>query len=169
MRILSSVLFIGVSASALWACASSTPEAQAPATEDTAASEASAAPAQSAAPAPLPTTWQKDMPKEQQIAFMKEKVIPAMTPVFKEHDAKEFANFGCETCHGPEYKTPTQYLPALTFKDGKLTAFETDPEISKWMAEKVVPAMASAMGMEPFNPETKQGLGCGACHAIEPG
>lgn len=169
MRILSSVLFAGMSASAVWACASSTPEAQTPVGEEAPTSEASAAPADSAAPVPLPTSWQKDMPKDTQIAFMKEKVIPAMTPVFKEHDAKEFENFGCETCHGPEYKTPTQYLPALTLKDGKLTAFETDPEISKWMAEKVVPAMAGAMGLPPYNPETHEGFGCGGCHAIEPG
>lgn len=165
MRIFSSVLFIGVAASALWACASSTPEAQSPSADDAPA----ATPAASAAPAEVPATWQKDMSKELQIAFMKERVIPAMAPVFKEHDAKEFANFGCETCHGPEYKTPTEYLPALTMKDGKLTAFETDPEVAKWMAEKVAPAMAEAMGLPPYNPETHEGFGCGGCHAIEPG
>jgi hypothetical protein len=168
MRLLSTVLIASLSASAVWACASGTPEAQTPA-DETPATEASTAPAASAAPLELPATWQKDMSKEMQIAFMKEKVIPAMDPVFKAYDAKEFANFGCETCHGPEYKTPTQYLPALTLKDGKLTAFETDPEVSKWMAEKVVPAMAAAMGMAPYNPETHEGFGCGGCHAIEPG
>lgn len=166
MRLLTGVLFATTSMSALWACASSTPEAQAPDAEQAPTAEA---PEAKTAPAEVPATWQKDMPKETQIAFMQQKVMPAMGPVFKEHDAKEFANFGCETCHGPEYKTPTQYLPALTLKDGKLTSFETDPEISKWMAEKVVPAMAAAMGMEPYNPETHQGFGCGGCHAIEGG
>jgi hypothetical protein len=166
MRLLSSVLSVAVGASAVWACASSTPEAQTAAAEEPKAADTSGT---EKTAAPLPDTWQKDMSKELQIAFMKERVMPAMTPVFKEHDAKEFANFGCETCHGPEYKTPTQYLPALTLKDGKLTSFETDPEISKWMAEKVVPAMAGAMGMPPYNPETNEGFGCGGCHAIEPG
>ena len=32
---------------------------------------------------------------------MKEKVTPAMAPLFQQHDASEFADFGCKTCHGP--------------------------------------------------------------------
>lgn len=164
MKLGTSVLLVGLAVSAVWACASSTPEAQTPEEgAPTAAAE------EGKAVTAVPEKWSKDMTKEQQIAYMKEKIMPAMAPVFKEHDAEEFANFGCETCHGPEYKTPTEYLPALTLKDGNLTCFTEDPEDSKWMAEKVLPAMAAAMGMEPYNPETHQGFGCGGCHAIEGG
>lgn len=166
MKLGTSVLMVGLGVSAVWACASSTPEARAP-EEGAPAAETTAA--EGAAPAPLPEKWSTDMTKEQQIAYMKEKVMPAMDPVFKEHDPKAFEKFGCETCHGPEYKTPTQYLPALTLKDGNLTCFTEEPEVSKWMAEKVVPAMAAAMGMAPYDPATHQGFGCGGCHAIEGG
>lgn len=167
MKVTTSVLLIGLGVSAVWACASSTPEAQTP--EAGAAPAESAPPAAEAAPAPVPEKWSKDMTKEQQIAYMKEKIMPAMAPIFKEQDPKAYEKFGCETCHGPEYKTPTQYLPALTLKDGNLTCFTEEPEVSKWMAEKVVPAMAAAMGMAPYDPATHQGFGCGGCHAIEGG
>lgn len=166
MRLVTSVLLVGLGVSVAWACASSTPEAQAP-EEGAPAADTTAAPA--AAPVATPDKWSKDMTKEQQIAYMKEKIMPAMDPVFKAHDAKAFEKFGCETCHGPEYKTPTQYLPALTLKDGNLTCFTEDPEVSKWMAEQVVPAMANAMGMAPYNKETHEGFGCAGCHAIEGG
>lgn len=168
MRLFTTLLLSGIGISAVLACASSTPEAQEPAA-GAPSSDASDAPSASAAPVVVPEKWEKGMTKDQQIAFMKAKIMPAMTPVFQEHDAKAFEKFSCETCHGPEYKTPTEYLPALTMKDGKLTSFEEDPEVSKWMAEKVVPAMAAAMGMEPYNMETHQGFGCGGCHAIEQG
>ena len=49
---------------------------------------------------------------------------------------------------------------------GKITSFEKKPEISKFMAEQVVPHMATAMGMKPFDPATKEGFGCGGCHTV---
>lgn len=168
MKLGTSVLLVGLGISAVWACASNTPEAQAP-EEGAPTAETPATGTAEAAAAPLPEKWSKDMTKEQQIAFMKEKIMPAMDPVFKAHDAKEYEKFGCETCHGPEYKTPTEYLPSLTLKDGNLTCFTEDPEVSKWMAEKVVPAMAAAMGLPAYDPATHQGFGCGGCHAIEGG
>jgi cytochrome c551/c552 len=168
MRLSSGVLLFGLGVSAILACSSSTPEAQAPEAEPP--EEGAAGADTAAAPTPLPDVWdEKNMTKDQQIAFMKERVMPAMAPVFKEHDPKAFEKFGCETCHGPEYKEPTEYLPALTLKDGNLTSFVDDPETSKWMAEKVVPAMAAAMGLPAYDPATHQGFGCGGCHAIEGG
>jgi len=115
----------------------------------------------------LPDVWSDSMPKEQQAAFMKAKVMPKMKPVFEGHDATKYANANCATCHGPKYQNPHEFLPKLTFKDGNITAFAEKPEISKWMAEKVVPEMAAAMGEKPFDPETKTGFGCGGCHTVE--
>ena len=100
------------------------------------------------------------------MAFMKTRVVPAMGPVFQSHDAK-YANFSCKTCHGPEYKNPHDFLPKLTMKGGNLTAFAEKPEISKFMAESVVPKMATAMGLPPYDMKTHQGFGCGGCHTIE--
>lgn len=101
------------------------------------------------------------------MAFMSTRVMPPMSKVFKEHDAKRFAEVTCKTCHGPMYKEPKEFLPKLVMKDGKLTSFAEKPEVSKFMAEKVVPAMASAMGQAPYDPATHKGFGCGGCHAIE--
>lgn len=101
------------------------------------------------------------------MAFMGQRIMPAMGKVFKEHDGKHFADFSCKTCHGPQYKEPREFLPKLVMKDGQITSFAEKPEVSKWMAEQVVPAMATAMGMQPYDPKTHQGFGCGGCHAIE--
>jgi hypothetical protein len=73
----------------------------------------------------------------------------------------------CKTCHGPAYKEPKEFLPHLTMKDGKITAFAEKPEVSKFMAEKVVPEMAAAMGQPPYDPATHKGFGCGGCHTID--
>jgi hypothetical protein len=137
------------------------------ATEAPKAAETPAAPAApEAPPAPAHDVWTKDLNKDQQVAFMKKNVVPEMEPVFKAYNAKDFEKFSCKTCHGPAYKNPHDFLPKLVFKDGKITSFEKKPEISKFMAEQVVPHMAAAMGQKPFDPATKEGFGCGGCHTI---
>jgi len=106
------------------------------------------------------------MTKDEEIAFMKKNVVPEMEPVFKSYNAKRYAEFSCKTCHGPKFKEPKEYLPKLTFKDGKLTAFADKPEIAKFMAEQVVPHMATAMGLKPFDMTTHTGFGCNGCHTV---
>jgi hypothetical protein len=139
------------------------PETPAGPTPEPAAAEGGAA---EAAPVALPDAWSADMTKEQKAAFMKQRVVPAMAPVFQGF-SEDFADFSCETCHGPDYKLPKEVLPELVMKDGQITAFAEAPEASKFMAEQVVPAMAQALGLEPYNPETHQGFGCGGCHAMK--
>ena len=97
---------------------------------------------------------------------MKKYVVPEMEPIFKAYNAKRYEKFGCKTCHGPKFQEPKDYLPKLTFKDGKLTAFADKPEISKFMAEQVTPHMASAMGLKPFDMATHTGFGCNGCHTV---
>jgi hypothetical protein len=135
-----------------------TPEAPKPA-ETAAAPEAPAAPAHD--------VWTEGMSKDAEVAFMKKNVVPEMEPVFKGYNAKRYGEFGCKTCHGPKFKDPKEFLPKLTFKDGKMTAFAEKPEIAKFMAEQVVPHMATAMGMKPYDPATHTGFGCGGCHTID--
>ena len=160
--------------STLAACGGDAPPPATPASPAASAAPAdsSAAPASSAssaavAPTTLPTTWSDTMPKEQQMAFMKQNVQPAMAKVFQAHDATKYADFGCKTCHGPEYKNPHAFLPHLAMKDGKMTAFADKPAVSKFMAENVVPQMATAMGEKPYDMATHQGFGCGGCHTID--
>ena len=131
------------------------------------AESAAAAPAAPEAPAaPAHDVWTKDLTKDQQVAFMKKNVVPEMEPVFKGYDAKRYDKFDCKTCHGPAYKNPHDFLPKLTFKDGKIVEFEKHPAVAKFMAEQVTPHMATAMGMKPYDPATKEGFGCGGCHTI---
>jgi cytochrome c551/c552 len=101
------------------------------------------------------------MTKDEQVAFMKARVMPRMSKVFTKTETT------CKTCHGPAYKEPKEFLPHLTMKDGKITAFAEKPEVSKFMAEKVVPEMAAAMGQPPYDPATHKGFGCGGCHTID--
>jgi len=147
-------------------------ESAAPAASSAPVASASAAPAaSSAAPVAVPSAWSKDLPKDQKVAYMKAVIVPKMKQVFQDHDAKEFAEFGCGTCHGKPPKDPHEALPKLTMKGGKMTAF-TDKDKkkaaeAKWMMEKVVPEMAAAMGMKPFDMKTKEGFGCGGCHTVD--
>jgi hypothetical protein len=108
------------------------------------------------------------MTKDQQVAFMKKNVVPEMGPVFKAYDAKRYAEFGCKTCHGPKFKLPKDYLPKLIFsKEGKLVSPADEPELAKFMGEQVMPHMAAAMGLKPFDMTTHTGFGCGGCHTVQ--
>lgn len=144
-------------------------QAPAAAPDESAASTGEAQGAASVAPAEggLPDVWSSDMTDEQKGQFMKERVAPAMAQVFQGADPEHYGNFGCKTCHGPEYKAPKEFLPPLTMKDGQLTAFAEKPEVAKFMSEQVVPAMAKALGLQPYDPATQQGFGCGGCHTMK--
>jgi hypothetical protein len=137
----------------------------APAPEAPKPAETAAAP--EAPPPPQHDVWKEGMTKDEEIAFMKKNVVPEMGPVFKGYNAKRYAEFGCKTCHGPKFKEPKDYLPKLTFKDGKLTAFADKPEIAKFMAEQVAPHMATALGLKPFDMTTHTGFGCNGCHTVQ--
>jgi hypothetical protein len=170
-----------VSLVAAAACGGSAPPATAPAAPtDSSAAAATAAPTDTAAPAgsaaaaPADTSgaaagaWSKTtLSKEQQAAYMKTKVMPAMSPVFKGHDATKYADFGCKTCHGHPFQDPHDFLPHLTFSGGALTQFKTKPEMSKWMHEQVEPGMATAMGQQPYDMKTNTGFGCKGCHTVD--
>jgi hypothetical protein len=153
-------------------CGGSSPDAASPeATVETVPE--TAPPAQSAeAPEPAhpaaPATWAEALTPEQKGAFMAQRVVPAMQPVFA-----QATEFGCKTCHGPAqvegkaFAHPNQYLPRLEFKNGKLTQFETHPEVAKFMSEKVLPAMAQVMGKELYSEANPTGMGCNGCHAVD--
>src|SRR6185295_13736438 len=103
-----------------------TPQTTAP----TASASASTAP--SATASATAEGWSDSMSKDQQAAFMKAKVVPAMGPVFQAHDGKKYAEFGCKTCHGPAFKVPKDFLPHLHFEGGKLKEAAAKPEMAKF-------------------------------------
>lgn len=152
-----------VAATALLACGGSQPAATTPAGEAAANGENAAD-----APADGELVWSDSMPTKEKGIFMKKKVMPAMTKIFQDHDAKEFADFSCKTCHGPSMKPkPSEFLPTLHVKGGKMAEAEEHPEMAKFMHDSVTPAMAQLFGKKPYDPATKEGFGCGGCHKVE--
>ena len=98
---------------------------------------------------------------------MKANVKPRMAPLFQAHDPARHADFGCKTCHGPEWKKPREFLPTLTIKDGKLAAPPEKSALVKFMVETVTPQMAQVLGKPPYDPATGTGFGCIGCHVME--
>lgn len=162
---------VGSSLAIFAACGGGTPAANTPAPEPSTSASAveSAAPVASA-PAPVvapAAPWSDGWSMDQKVAFMKANVMPKMGPIFQAADAKKYGDFTCKTCHGPDNKEPKAFLPHLTLKGGKLTCFAEKPEVSKFMMEKIAPAMADALGEPHYDPKTQKGFGCGGCHTID--
>lgn len=116
----------------------------------------------------LPDVPFEKLDHDQQIEFMKTKVVPAMTPIFQNHDKTKYAEFGCKTCHGPgaekgEFDMPNAGLPVLDFKD--MSKFKK--EDIEWMGGEVKPAMAKLLGLPEYTPENPTGFGCPQCHTIK--
>lgn len=150
------------------ACGGNEPQPTSPTgPQGTASAPATTAAVAPTAPAAAVTAFRDAKGKDAQMAYMQTQVQGRMGKVFQAHDGKRYADFSCKTCHGPNYVEPKAFLPKLTMKGGNLTAFAEKPEVSKFMAEKIVPEMAAAMGEKPYDPATHQGFGCGGCHAIE--
>jgi predicted small lipoprotein YifL len=125
----------------------------------------SPAPTPPAAPSALPDVAFDKLDQDQRIQFMKQKVMPAMKPLFEKHDAAKFADFGCVTCHGKQAKDghfdmPNPELPKLDF--GNMAKYK--PEDLEWMKTDIMPAMAKVLQVEPYSPETQKGFGCLGCH-----
>ncbi len=153
-----------LAATALVACGGSQPAAETPAAPG-------AAPAGEAPAAEVPggaeLVWKDDMPTKDKAEFMKQKVLPAMTKTFQDYDAKKYEKFSCKTCHGKDMKPkPVDALPELHMKAGKLAEADTNPDMVKFMHEKVAPQMADIFGKKPYDPATNQGFGCGGCHKM---
>jgi hypothetical protein len=100
---------------------------------------------------------------------MKQKVMPEMKPLFQKHDAKDFAEFGCKTCHGDEVKDghfdmPNPKLPKLNFKDHNS---KYEPADLEWMGKEIMPTMGKILNLPLHSEENPKGFGCLACHTLE--
>lgn len=148
LLVLSSVVL-----AALTACGSKSPAPTSPTTDAVVA---------------LPDVAFDKLDHDQRIAFMRQKVMPVMKPIFVGHDAKDFAEFGCQTCHGAEAKDghfdmPNAKLPKLNFKDmTKWKQADLD-----WMKNEVTPAMAKLLGEPMYSEQNPKGFGCLGCHTME--
>lgn len=116
----------------------------------------------------LPDVPFDKLENDQKIAFMKQKVVPTMKPIFQNHDAKRYAEFGCKTCHGEQAKEghfdmPNPNLPKLNFAD--MSKFKK--EDLDWMHDQVWPTMGKLLQMPLFSKDNPKGFGCLACHTEE--
>ena len=149
---------------------SSTPP---PAVADAAASvDAAAAPdaAMEGSGSAASTEGQSEFDKlshDDKVKFMKTKVMPVMKPIFQKFDAKDYANFGCKTCHGKEpqkakYKMPNPDLKPLDF--AAIKAGKEDPKMVEFMSKHVKPEMAKIFGVPEMSKTQPDGFGCLECH-----
>lgn len=111
-----------------------------------------------------------DLSRDDKIKFMKEQVMPAMKPLFRKFDAKEFAKVNCKTCHGKDpkgskYEMPSKDLPALDFD--AIKAGKEDPEMVEFMSKVVKPEMAKLLGEAEATESNPDGFGCLACHTMK--
>jgi hypothetical protein len=102
---------------------------------------------------------------DQRAAFMKQKVVPAMKPIFQAHDPKEFEKFGCQTCHGAQAKDghfdmPNPDLPKLNFAD--MAKFKKDD--LDWMKNEVWPTMGNLLQEKLYSEDNPKGFSCLHCH-----
>lgn len=163
LKISTLVLSFGVAGGLLAACGSATTPAE---SAEPAPSSGDGAEAPGASEGTAESTVKEfdEMSAPEKMKHMKTVVAPHMAKVFQEASAEEYANFGCANCHGPgakegNFEMPSAALPALNKEE-----MDEHPEVTKFMAERVVPEMAKLLGEEPYNPETQKGFGCFDCH-----
>lgn len=124
--------------------------------------------AEGAATVALPDLPFDKLDRDQRVAFMKQKVVPQMKPIFQSHDSKDFSDFGCKTCHGDQAKQghfdmPNPKLPKLNFKD--MSKFDKDD--IEWMQKQVEPTMARILDLPLYSKENPKGFSCLNCHTTE--
>jgi hypothetical protein len=113
----------------------------------------------------LPDVPFDQLDHDQRMEFMKTVVFPTMKPLFQNHDAKKFAVFQCETCHGKgaadgHFDMPNAELPKLNF--GDMSKFKK--EDIEWMGKDIKPTMAKLLKLPEYTPENPKGFGCLECH-----
>jgi hypothetical protein len=124
-------------------------------------------------PESAPDVAWKDKTREQREAHMRSAVHPFMSAMFAGFDRERFAVVECRTCHGSgaadgTYRMPNPDLPRLPgASDGFERLMAEKEQITTFMANAVVPAMASMLGEKPYGPDAPDGFGCFRCHETE--
>jgi len=150
-----------------FACGKEKPPTDAPAT-DTAGAVAATDDGAAAAEPDAPKTW-STMGWDDKKQHMMNEVTPTMAALFQGVSAEHYAEFNCVTCHGPgakegKFKMPSDSLPKLPANGDFAALMEAKPEVMQFMAEQVVPQMATLVDMPAYDPETNTGFGCYGCH-----
>ncbi|MFO0744341.1 MAG: hypothetical protein U1F43_01535 [Myxococcota bacterium] len=124
-----------------------------------------------------PAPWET-MGFEARKAYMEKAVLPRMREVFEAYDPVFFADVGCTTCHGLDaeerrFAMPNPDILALypTGHPKQIELVQKQPQMLRFMFGTVVPEVQALLGLPSYDPATKQGFSCFACHprGAEPG
>jgi hypothetical protein len=115
-------------------------------------------------------TWD-EMAEDERMTHMKTVVAPRMKSMFQEFDGERFADFSCETCHGPgaaeeTYALPNPELPQLDESKYYKKHREATPEMVDFMWKEVEPTMAELLGVTHG---MKGDMNCSSCHVVKGG
>jgi len=108
------------------------------------------------------------MTHEERGHYMAEVVMPAMRPIFQDHDATRYAEFSCGTCHGANAREVEFHMPnGLHPLDHAaiMATFQSQDPSATWMTQQVWPRMAELIGEPQFDMATGEGFRCVNCHA----
>lgn len=92
--------------------------------------------------------------------------LPIFSEIFREHDAEEYASFGCESCHGTDmrernFEMPSPQLPPIPLAGtpGYAQLQQSEGEMMRFMEEQVNPPMQTMLGMGAT-------FTCNGCHPL---
>ena len=117
-----------------------------------------------------PRPW-AEMSTVERKTYMASTVVPTMAPLFKAYDDAYFGDFGCQTCHGDHaisrgYAMPNPDIRALfpTGSQEQKDMVREDRDVLVFMFQTVVPNLRDLLGATNYDPDSKTGFSCHACH-----
>jgi hypothetical protein len=113
-------------------------------------------------------TW-PEMNLTQRKAHMRAVVLPLATGVFQAWRPAKYTRVDCTLCHGEnahwdDFRMPTAHIPRLSGALLLGPEFEKHPDTTRLKLDRLVPEMAEALGLKPFNLIIRRGFGCYSCH-----
>lgn len=113
-------------------------------------------------------TW-SEMNVQQRKAHMKRAVLPQAAAIFRSWRPDRYTVVDCTLCHGSkaykgDFRMPTEHLPRLSGELLLGPEFKTHPRTTQLKLDRLVPAMADALGVKRFSIITRTGFGCYSCH-----
>jgi hypothetical protein len=115
-----------------------------------------------------PKAW-GDMTRKERMNIMGTQVMPKMKEAFAAHDADNWGDLKCQSCHGDDMKEVDFKMPnALTplGADPIASGKDMDEEVTKFMAEVVMVQMGEMMNLE-VQEDGLGPMGCFSCHLKE--